>query len=147
MAKKRAKDIDYDVLSVIVCDDVRREVNGKEILVGVYNGSAIFSQFPAAFPHLFFRIAVDFRGAQQVKQFFLQVHDDAGKLLLSINQDIHYIEADSPTLFLVGTGPIIFPSPTVLRISFGADKEPEVVGRFAVRHPETDEERGRLKGT
>lgn len=34
-------------IAVIFCDDVRREENGKEILIGVYSGAAIFTDFPA----------------------------------------------------------------------------------------------------
>jgi hypothetical protein len=31
----------------IVCDDIRREDNGKEIIIGVYSGSIVVPQFPA----------------------------------------------------------------------------------------------------
>jgi hypothetical protein len=33
--------------AVIVCDDVRREDNGKEILIGVYSSHILVSVFPA----------------------------------------------------------------------------------------------------
>jgi hypothetical protein len=36
--------------AVIVCDDVRREVTGKDILIGVYSGDIILSIFPMWFP-------------------------------------------------------------------------------------------------
>jgi hypothetical protein len=34
------------VKHVVVCDDIRREDNGKEILIGVYSGGIIVPQFP-----------------------------------------------------------------------------------------------------
>jgi hypothetical protein len=36
----------------IVCDDVRREDNGKLMLVGVYGGTIVVPQFPAVLPTL-----------------------------------------------------------------------------------------------
>lgn len=37
-----------DLKQVVVCDDIRREDNGKEILIGVYGSSIIVSKFPAS---------------------------------------------------------------------------------------------------
>lgn len=36
--------------SVIVCDDIRKEVTGKEILIGVYSGEIVLPSFPNWFP-------------------------------------------------------------------------------------------------
>jgi hypothetical protein len=36
--------------AVIVCDDIRKEVTGKEILIGVYTGEILVSSFPSWFP-------------------------------------------------------------------------------------------------
>src|SRR5215472_4088319 len=35
-------------LHVVFCDDIRREVTGKEILIGVYSGNLMVPRFPAA---------------------------------------------------------------------------------------------------
>ncbi len=35
------------VKAVVVCDEVRREDNGKEILIGVYSSGVLVPQFPA----------------------------------------------------------------------------------------------------
>lgn len=37
----------FRILNAIVCDDARREDNGKAILIGVYTGSILISRFPA----------------------------------------------------------------------------------------------------
>jgi hypothetical protein len=39
-------DVDSDIGAVVICDDVRRELNGKDILVGVYGGEIIVAQLP-----------------------------------------------------------------------------------------------------
>jgi hypothetical protein len=36
--------------SVVVCDDIRKEVTGKEILIGVYSGEIVLPSFPNWFP-------------------------------------------------------------------------------------------------
>lgn len=36
----------FDVLSVVLCDDVRQENNGKHILIGVYLRSVFVEDFP-----------------------------------------------------------------------------------------------------
>jgi hypothetical protein len=42
--------IGTDVHSVIICDDVRREQNGKDILIGVYSGDILVQNFPFILP-------------------------------------------------------------------------------------------------
>jgi hypothetical protein len=34
------------IVSTIVCDDIRREINGKDILIGVYSGDIAVPQVP-----------------------------------------------------------------------------------------------------
>lgn len=37
----------FQVLAALICDDARREANGKEILIGVYSGNVSVKQLPA----------------------------------------------------------------------------------------------------
>jgi hypothetical protein len=64
------------VLAALVCDDVRREDNGKEILIGIYPGSILVPKFPATMvlsfwlylqPHQAGELHLEFRvtGAEQ----------------------------------------------------------------------------------
>ena len=38
------------IISVIVCDDIRKEISNKDILIGVYSGSIVFQAFPSTIP-------------------------------------------------------------------------------------------------
>lgn len=38
------------IVNCLICDDVRREDNGKELLIGVYSANMIVSKFPAGLP-------------------------------------------------------------------------------------------------
>jgi hypothetical protein len=35
------------IIAVVVCDDVRHESNGKDIIIGVYGSDAIVPSYPA----------------------------------------------------------------------------------------------------
>jgi hypothetical protein len=37
----------FKVTAVVLCDDIRLEQNNKHILIGVYNGTIVFPNFPA----------------------------------------------------------------------------------------------------
>ncbi|UXQ89142.1 hypothetical protein [Synechococcus phage MinM1] len=39
-----------EILATLVCDDIRREQNGKDILIGVYGGDILVERFPAPLP-------------------------------------------------------------------------------------------------
>lgn len=36
-----------DITTIIVCDDVRKEITNKDILIGVYTGDIVVQDFPA----------------------------------------------------------------------------------------------------
>lgn len=42
-----ADNVDFAIKTALVCDDIRREDNGKQILIGVYNDKILVPQFPA----------------------------------------------------------------------------------------------------
>ena len=43
-------DTETKILQVIVCDDVRREVTGKDIIIGVYGREILTPNFPLSVP-------------------------------------------------------------------------------------------------
>lgn len=141
MPPKRAKadESRYVVQSVIICDDVRQESNGKEILIGVYNDVMLFSAFPAVLPHLNFRIVVDFRG-ERFEHFTVAIHDDGANVpRMSMTQPVGATKAGQSAIVLVGTGQIKFSQPTTLSVLFGADREPVRIGGIAVRLAQGEE--------
>ena len=44
----QSADLGFKIESVLVCDDIRQEKNGKMILIGVYTGSIVVPTIPAA---------------------------------------------------------------------------------------------------
>jgi hypothetical protein len=47
-----------DIRSVVVCDDVRREDNGKALLIGVYVGAILLPKFPAPMRLAFYFLGI-----------------------------------------------------------------------------------------
>lgn len=88
------------VLSAVVCDDVRQEKNGKEILIGVYSGAITVHRIPS--PPLPLRCWVNLKiqGPGTVKLGF-RVRDH-------INKEIYQAEAETATTDEIGTGSISF---------------------------------------
>jgi hypothetical protein len=41
---------EFSINSVVVCDDIRKEITNKDILIGVYGGGLLVPQLPAAMP-------------------------------------------------------------------------------------------------
>lgn len=47
-----------DIRSVIVCDDVRQEDNGKSLLIGVYVGDIVLPRLPSALRLAFYFVGI-----------------------------------------------------------------------------------------
>lgn len=65
-----SKPIKFD--SVIVCDDIRREDNGKALLIGVYAGDILVPRFPAAMQLSFYIIGSARKGVAATMEFRIQ---------------------------------------------------------------------------
>jgi hypothetical protein len=133
----------YDIVSVIICDDVRQEGNGKEILIGVYNGTIVFKTLPSEIPKLVFRISVRLHKLD-AKKFSIAVQHQSGKEIFSTTGDV--LTFDDPyRIFGAVAGPLTFQEPANYKILFGIDAEPRPIGEFDVRGPKNEVEVARLK--
>jgi hypothetical protein len=47
MAAKK-EGVEYKVLNALICEDARKDLNRKDILIGVYSGNISVKKFPAA---------------------------------------------------------------------------------------------------
>jgi hypothetical protein len=142
--KKRTTKPTYKVESVIICDDARQEVTGKEILIGVYNSVAYVAAFPAGFSQLFFRIAVrlDRPGNHT---FAIAIEEEGtGRSVYQTSHGAQVQDIESPSLLGFQLRGFIAEKPTTLLVKFGLDSEPETIATFKIRHPINEEERSRL---
>lgn len=68
------------VRSVIFCDDLRVENNGKEIAIGIYPGYITIPSMPFVIPHIIIRFELMFTG-KAVNLFSVRIVDPAGNSL------------------------------------------------------------------
>jgi len=136
----------YEIASVLVCDDVRQERNGKEIIIGLYNEAIILSSFPGQLQSLAFRIALR-PLISDIEKFTVSVRKKSTKeSVINLNADITApLSVGEPNIISFAVANPKFTEPGQFEILFAADDEkPSVVSTFEVRGPKTDEERGRF---
>jgi hypothetical protein len=134
----------YKVRSVIICDDARQEVSGKEIFIGVYNYSLLFARFPAAIPQLVLRVVITVHD-KAAKTFSCQVKDPNGTILGHFGGDLTHANFDEPIGFGFLMVPVTFYAPGRYTIEFALDSDPpDVISDFEVRLPKDENERKRV---
>lgn len=102
------------ISSVIICDDARREDNGKDILIGVYSGDIIVPSFPAALGLSFwFEYSFDRPGVQDIK---FRVVTDRGTELFGVGFKVQVEGQNQSGSFSVGPVAIPMTDPGVLSV-------------------------------
>ena len=111
-----------EILSAVVCDDVREENNGKEILVGVYSGTIAVQEIPS--PPLSLRCWVNLRiqSSCEVRLYFRAIDQD--------NKEIFQAQLKTETDDEIGMGSVSL-GPIVYTL-----KEPE--GSLRIDYKEGD---------
>ncbi len=126
----------------LLCDDIRKEANGKEILIGVYHDVLICPSFPAQLMQLHFRISLRLERTD-FKLVNIIIRGPDEKDLLSTSGPIPQQRTEYQTIFDIGVVGVTFPSTGAYSVLLGLDRKPEVVAKFSLRLPENDEERQR----
>jgi hypothetical protein len=136
----------YNVRFVIICDDIRQEVSGKEILIGVYNDAILCPAFPIVIQKLIVRVSVSAPIGSIFKVFKVALADSKDHKLFEIASDVKGVETDDPHLiFAVAAFGVVFPREGTYKILFGIDEEPKVIWEIVVRVPKNQEETKRLR--
>ncbi|MER9300464.1 hypothetical protein NKI38_28895 [Mesorhizobium sp. M0621] len=134
----------FTLKSVIICEDARKEDNGKEMLIGVYNDVVVVGSFPAIIDRLFVRLSIDcdpdyegdysFSLTGPRKQEILKIAEKVGK------------QPDDEPGRVFGFGMRGFPAQDegYYDIHFALGKVPKKIGSFVVRMPKIESEVARL---
>ena len=137
------KATEYRIRSVVVCDDVRQEESGKQIIIGAYNRAIIFPSFPATLPQLVVHIAIEMI-AKEATEFHFKVIDTTGEVKADIKRQFPEIEPNLDTIFNFKVRNPLFKEETRIDILFGIDRDPEVVATLNLRLPSGANELGRI---
>lgn len=104
------------ITSALICDDIRREITGKDILIGVYAGDLIVPAVPFTFPlTVWCELSPDDTGPHKV---FVRL-SYAGEEMLKLEAGVD-VQA-------LGTAALALPS-----FQFTSDKLGELVVEFSV---------------
>ncbi|RYE41672.1 MAG: hypothetical protein EOP24_35940 [Hyphomicrobiales bacterium] len=115
----------------VFCDDLRQEINGKHILIGVYGGSLIPSTLPAQLAIcVWLRVTPPIAGPHRFK---LGLRTDAGEAGVQGDLDFAPTSDSHPIAIATGQIPITVTKPGMIEAIFSLDEGPEqVVGTLAV---------------
>ena len=98
------------IRSVLLCDDVRFEVTGKEIVIGLYAGGLFVPQFPTAPTRFIIRVECFFAG-KVVSSLQLRFDTPSGRRLFEGEKHIQFFDWNAPGSVLFSTDDIVFDEP------------------------------------
>lgn len=132
-----------DVSSVIICDDVRKELNGKDILIGVYSGTINVPAYPTVF-HAAFWIEIEPQGVGTIPCHF-RIDMPSGNPPVEFGADLEVSELGT-AVFVIGGVPLRLEQDGEIVVSAEiGSKERKIVKRKKVqRVPLQDEQNPNL---
>ena len=139
--------VEYKLLSVILCDDIRNEMNAKQTLIGIYDDAILAQSFPLLMPKLCMRIAITLLAKRKPKKLRVLVSSPQSKVI--------DVDTEFPSTQLPETGsktfaiplqisPFVVASPTDFVIKLGFDQPAKKIGQFAVRAAKNEAEKKRF---
>ena len=130
--------------ALIICDDLRVEINGKQILIGVYAGDIIFPSFPAKLNQLLFRVEI--RGnSEKNEHIIFKVKASDGTQLLEVVGQAPLADPNENSVFIFGLHQPVFDKAERYVVEFGYDGAIEEIGEFKVRTPQSPSEIEKVK--
>lgn len=132
----------FKVISFIVCEDVRREENGKELIIGVYSKNILVNSIPVTLPQLTFRIVVE--ATKPFREFKLVIIQPNKKRLFEFTGEGHVTSIDDWVHLPLRFNGAEFPDAGTYVVRIALDGIWRKAGEFNVRLPKNDDERRRL---
>jgi hypothetical protein len=121
---------DLEIGSVIICDDIRKEVTNKEILIGVYTGDIVVSSFPASIPLAFWVELTPYRPGKHEFNLRLSIPGKKGKLVIQAALEVATLTGTSAA---VAGFQITFDEPGELTLEIGFGDEWHLLRRKTVQ--------------
>jgi len=139
MAKKEPR---LSVNHCIMCDDVRREVTHKLILIGVYTGGIQVQEFPARL-NLACWLDVTAKGTGKVPIQFRFLRQPDGQEFPLAEGDIEIVNAEDFTNFTVAPAAAQMDAPGTLQLQMKQhDEDWETIGEISVNRLNTAQAQG-----
>lgn len=121
----------YTVRSVIICDDVRKENNGKEILIGVYNEAVVVPTIPFVLPTFCVRFSLKVE-----KEYFnfiqAQIRDPNERVVADVSGTLKIDNIKANASSSMRFAPLTIPTAGQYSIYFALEGPLQKVGEFEV---------------
>jgi hypothetical protein len=126
---------EYSLICAIICDDVRKEDNGKDILIGVYGDMSV-DRMPAVLPTmgLHFQARIEKTRFDKVEA---SIKNPDGQPLVKLNGTLEFSNTKSVATFNFKFGPVLLAKTGNYEIYLGMDDEPTLVRTLKVSTPES----------
>jgi uncharacterized protein DUF6941 len=102
--------------SIVVCDEIRTEITGKDILIGVFSGEILVTSFPTVIGVAFWCEVENSDEDIGIKEYELRIGVEDGQALpFKVTADIR---APGTSVLKIPTVRIPVPGPTVVSLEF-----------------------------
>lgn len=117
---------------VIVCEDVRREASGKEMLIGVYSGGIRFTgPSPGKLRILFFRFEFEQDPSEFEGEIKFEMVSPSGTPVIRVAQPLK-LNKTTRTIYAIGNENFVLYEAGSYELRVGLDAEPERVDTVEV---------------
>lgn len=123
------------VRSLILCEDIRREDNGKELLLGVFSGVIAAAKLPLKLPRIGFRIEAQTRAGDLSGPTEVLVFGPDRKQLIKVDGEFPAsptLKAGEPFSFSFTIGPVTFEKEGWYSVRWRMAGEEHRVGDFSI---------------
>ena len=128
---------DFILRSMLICDVARKELGGKDILIGVYSGSMLSKDVPFSMPS--FAVWLEVRPLKKsYKSVALEIITPKEETLIAANGQVVLLDNSEFSGIPFQFGSFMFPMEGIYKVKFGFDGKLEEVGNFKIskgEHP------------
>jgi hypothetical protein len=121
----------HKLVSLIMCDDCRREDNGKEIIIGVYTGAMISRVLPFVLPTFALRFEI-IPQQREYKKTAAIMKNPRGEEIFRVDGMLAVSRVDFGASFFYRVSPLLITMAGDHAILLGLDEEPEQVAVLRV---------------
>jgi hypothetical protein len=121
----------YKLISLVMCDDARREDNGKEILIGTYSGSMLVPAVPYILPTFAIRFEI-IPSRTEYRRVIALLKNPKNEEVFRIEGALAVASPNIQASFFYRASPVLLAMTGEYKVFLGMDEDPEEVGSLTI---------------
>jgi hypothetical protein len=121
----------HKLVSLIMCDDCRREDNGKDILIGTYSGSMLSPTIPFVLPTFALRFEI-IPKQREYKRTIAIMKNPKGEEIFRVEGSLVINRPEFAATFFYKISPLMIVMSGEYKVYLGMDEEPEEIASLTV---------------